>query len=403
MLIINLLLGYMIAFLAGKLISKLKFPQILGWLLAGVIIGPNVIGIISKDAMAIPMFKVIMNFSKTIVGIMVGYSMVFKKLKKAGSKYLKITLSEMLGAALFVFVVFLIAFVIMGIPWPLAILIGLVALPTAPGVNISLISEFKAEGRFTDILKTVTGLDNILANIIFYVALALVQAIFSAGVSVNVSMFNMMALPAIIGLIFGLIASILIKISNNSKTDLMIFVGVMIAANILAFYVDNYILENPSMNFIIIGILYSTVYVNMVSDEKLLSVKRGFHSIQEIGLMCLVFSLGLPLNPKLIPDHFLILITFIIVRGLGKIIGGYVGSSLANEPDIVKKTIGITMTPSAGVALVFFNNAATTATVLFPEYIYIFTVALPASVIINDVVGILLSKYAYIKTGETNK
>ncbi|MCI5840094.1 MAG: cation:proton antiporter, partial [Peptoniphilaceae bacterium] len=350
MLMVNLFVGYILAFFAGKLINKLKLPQILGWMLAGVIVGPSVVGFIGKDILSTPLFKIIMDFAKTIVGIMVGYSMVFKNLKEAGSGYLKIALFEMITPAILLSIIFSVVFLILNIPWQIAILVGLVSIPTAPGVNLSIISEFKAEGKFTDALRTVTGLDNVLSNIIFYSSLAIFQLVFASKVEVNVSMFNMMIMPIIIGLIFGVISSKVIKNSNDKKMELSIFLIFMIITIIVSFYIDNFVFDKPSMNFVIVGIGYSAAFVNIVSKEKFNSVKKSFHTIQDTGLMCLIFGLGLPLNPKLIPDHFLILISFILIRGIGKVFGGYIGASIAKESEIIKKNIGTMMLPAAGVA-----------------------------------------------------
>ncbi len=41
MMLLRWILVLVIAFFAGKLISKLKMPAILGWLIAGMLLGPH--------------------------------------------------------------------------------------------------------------------------------------------------------------------------------------------------------------------------------------------------------------------------------------------------------------------------------------------------------------------------
>ncbi|MDO5048234.1 MAG: cation:proton antiporter [Anaerococcus sp.] len=403
MLIIRLILGYVIAYLSGKLMNKIKLPQILGWLLAGVIFGPNIIGLVSRDVMALKVFPIIMNLAKSIVGIMVGYGMVFNNIKKAGVKYLTITLSEIITTMVFTGVIFAIIFAILGIPWQLAILCGLVSVPTAPGVNLSLISEFKAKGKFTETLRTVTGLNSIFSNLFFYTLLGVVQVTIMNTSEVNISIVDMMVLPLIIGAIFGVITSKAICIFKDTSKDLLVFVSFIIITCSVALYVDNYIIKDPVMNFVILGIGFSTAYVNMVKKEKFISIRKCFNPIQQKGLMCLVFGLGLPLNPKLIPEHLFILLAYIIVRGIGKIGGTYFGASLAKEEESIKRNIKYMMLPAAGVSLVFFSNAAAIVEASFPDFLYIFTVAFPAGVMINDIVGIMLGKKAFVRSGEIDK
>lgn len=40
-----------LAMLAGKLISKLKLPSILGWLIIGMFFGPHAFGIMSQEVL----------------------------------------------------------------------------------------------------------------------------------------------------------------------------------------------------------------------------------------------------------------------------------------------------------------------------------------------------------------
>ena len=49
--LLRLLVSILIAFLAGKLISKLKLPSILGWLIAGMIIGPHALNLLDSSVL----------------------------------------------------------------------------------------------------------------------------------------------------------------------------------------------------------------------------------------------------------------------------------------------------------------------------------------------------------------
>ena len=59
--LLRLMVSILIAFAAGKLISKLKLPSILGWLIAGMIIGPHALDLLSNSVLESTWRKVFWN------------------------------------------------------------------------------------------------------------------------------------------------------------------------------------------------------------------------------------------------------------------------------------------------------------------------------------------------------
>ena len=57
--IVRLLVAIALALVAGKLISKLRLPAILGWLIVGMILGPHAVGLLSNDILNAGWFEVI--------------------------------------------------------------------------------------------------------------------------------------------------------------------------------------------------------------------------------------------------------------------------------------------------------------------------------------------------------
>lgn len=71
-----------LAALAGKLISKLKLPSILGWLIIGMFFGPHALNIISYEVLDTVWYKTIIMWMQCAFGLMLGTELVWKKLKK---------------------------------------------------------------------------------------------------------------------------------------------------------------------------------------------------------------------------------------------------------------------------------------------------------------------------------
>jgi len=47
--IVRLLIAVAVAYFVGKLMSKIKLPSILGWLITGMILGPHAFSIINNE------------------------------------------------------------------------------------------------------------------------------------------------------------------------------------------------------------------------------------------------------------------------------------------------------------------------------------------------------------------
>ncbi|MFQ7800307.1 MAG: hypothetical protein ACLRHW_12355 [Coprobacillus cateniformis] len=104
------LIAFLIAIGVGKLVSKLKLPAILGWLLAGMILGPHAIGLINQSLLDSVVYGRIINILECSVGLMIGTELVWKKIKSAGKQIIITTLTQSLGTFLFVSLVFGITF-----------------------------------------------------------------------------------------------------------------------------------------------------------------------------------------------------------------------------------------------------------------------------------------------------
>ena len=135
------LIAFLIAIGVGKLVSKLKLPAILGWLLAGMILGPHAIGLINQSLLDSVVYGRIINILECSVGLMIGTELVWKKIKSAGKQIIITTLTQSLGTFLFVSLVFGITFYFMKLPIYLAFLFGGIALATAPAPALSIVRE----------------------------------------------------------------------------------------------------------------------------------------------------------------------------------------------------------------------------------------------------------------------
>ena len=81
--IIRLLVTIMIAFLAGKHVSRLRLPAILGWLITGMVMGPYAVNLLSNAVLNASWFVVTEKLLECTVGLMIGTELIWRQMKKA--------------------------------------------------------------------------------------------------------------------------------------------------------------------------------------------------------------------------------------------------------------------------------------------------------------------------------
>lgn len=116
LLVIRWILTLIIAFIAGKLINKIRMPAILGWLIIGMLLGPNAAGLMSQSIMDLGWYKIIITWMQCAFGLMLGTELVWKKLRQYGKGLVVTTLTQSLGTFFLVFLIFGILFAVSGVP-----------------------------------------------------------------------------------------------------------------------------------------------------------------------------------------------------------------------------------------------------------------------------------------------
>lgn len=220
--LIRLLLTVGVAFVVGKLVSKLRLPAILGWLLTGMVLEPHAFGLLDSTVLDAAWYGTAEHILECIVGLMIGTELLWHKLKKAGKQIVVTTVTESLGTFLVVSLVFGVIFLATDVPVYLAFLFGGIALATAPAPSLSIVSGMKTAGPVTDTLIPMAALDDLVGAAVFFVVVALVSANLSAGqISVGV-MLLIVLLPVLLGAITGFVTGKLLRLVRGQKASVAV-------------------------------------------------------------------------------------------------------------------------------------------------------------------------------------
>lgn len=399
-LILRLVLTVVLAFLVGKLVSKVKLPAILGWLIAGMLLGPHAFSFMSQEILDAQWYQVLVHILECAVGLMIGTELVWNKIKKSGKSIIITTLTQSLGTFLFVSLVFGIVFYITDIPLYLSFIFGGIALATAPAPALSIVREFKTDGPVTKTLIPMAALDDIVGCVVFFTTIAIVAGNLSAGSLPAYMIALVVLLPLIIGVVCGVIAGFILKKKTSDKVTLLLVIVTILLASAVGFFFNNRVMPKPVLNFMLIGMAFSAAFSNMVSEERLEQIMRVFNPVLGVAMILVILNLGAPLDYHLILGAGLFTAVYIIARALGKYFGAYFGASITKSPETVKKYLGFTLLPHSGVSLVFTGIAVSVLTKPAPECAQIIQGTIAAAAVINEIIAVIMAKKGFEWAGE---
>lgn len=400
--IIRLLVTIMFAFLAGKLISKLKLPSILGWLIIGIVTGPHAMNLLGNSVLNSKWFDILESILESVFGLMIGTELIWEQIKKAGKQILVTTVTESLGTFLIVSFVFSIVFWFANVPLYLAFIFGGIALATAPAPSLSVVRDLKTEGPVTKTLIPMAALDDLVGAVIFFLVIAFVSAhISSAGIPVPIVLF-LVFLPVFIGIATGFFAGKMLQHAKNTRTALPIML-IMLLISVGIGFTINAVLPAPILNFMLIGMAYSAMFANMVTEVQLNDMMKVMNPVIGFSMIIVILNLAAPLDYHLIFGAGIFTAVYIIARAVGKYSGAYFGAAITHAPATVKKYLGFTLLPHSGVSLVFTGIVVSVLMEPDPGSAQIVQGTIAAAAVINEIIAVFMAKKGFEWAEELNR
>lgn len=392
-----------LAFFVGKMVSKIKLPAILGWLITGMILGPHALSLVNSTIIDASWYQTVIHILECAVGLLIGTELVWSRIKKTGRQIIITTLSQSLGTFFLVTFVFGIIFYFTGIPLYLATIFGGIALATAPAPALSIVREFKTDGPVTKTLIPMAALDDMVGVIVFFTVISIVASNLSEQ-SVSVYMILLIVLlPIIIGVAIGIFAGLVLKKERSKSVTLLLLATTLLLASCIGFVCNSFVFHKPVLNFMLIGMAFSTAFSNIVSEERLEQIIHAFNPFLSVSMLVVILNLGMPLDYHLILGAGVFTVIYIISRATGKYFGALFGASITHSPKTVKRYLGLVLLPHSGVSLVFTGIAVSILTVPAPECAKIIQGTIAAAAVINEVIAVIISKKAFEWAGEFGK
>lgn len=400
--ILRLLLSISIAFLAGKLLSRLHLPSILGWLIAGMAVGPHALNLLSNAVLDAVWFDVLERILECAFGLMIGTELIWKQMKKAGPQILVTTLTESLGTFLVVSLIFGVIFWFSGLPIYLAFLFGGIALATAPAPSLSVVRDMQTDGPVTKTLIPMAALDDLVGALVFFLVIAFVSAhISTAGIPVAVVLL-LVFLPVLLGIATGFLTGLLLRRTSQQAATTAVMGLMLLASAGLGFFINS-LLPAPVLNFMLIGMSFSATFANMIDQKKLDGVMELMNPVIGFAMIVVILNLGAPLDYHLIFGAGIYTAVYIAARAIGKYSGAWLGARITHAPKTVQRYLGFTLLPHSGVSLVFTGIAVSVLSGSAPESASILQGTIAAAAVINEIIAVFMAKKGFEWAGELHK
>lgn len=376
-----------VGLVGGKIAKVFKLPNVSGYLVAGLFLGPSFFKFVSAadvDALA-----VISEVALAIIAFSIGSEFVLKDMLKLGKSIVVITLLEVIGA---IGVVFSLMYFVFDQPFAFSIVIASMSAATAPAATLLVIRQYRAEGPLTRTILPVVALDDVFGIIAFGIAMSLARM--SVG-STESSLLAMLVQPLIeiVGsLALGAVLGFLLTLVAKRASDRDELQGMSLAAIALATGISNLLGLSPLLTNIMMG----TVLVNVLRSSA-----RVFGSVNDFAspVYVLFFTLaGASLDLGILLKVGVMGLAYIIARALGKGLGAAVGARLTNAPAAVTKYLGLALLPQGGISI----GLSVLVRQLLPQYAAAITTIIMFSVLVYEVSGPIFAKIAIEKAGEIN-
>ena len=408
--IMQALLSLSVALFAGLMLSRLaklvKLPAVTAYLVAGILIGPYLLGALGIPGLGfismedVNSYSILADVALGFIAFSIGNEFRLSQLKQTGKQ------ATIIGIFQAVFTTLIVDAILIGVhfampdklPLPAAIVLGAVAAATAPAATLMVVRQYKAKGPLTDILLPIVALDDAVGLMLFAASFGVAKALMSGKIdviSVIVEPILEIVLSLLLGALMGFLFNLCEKFFHSRSKRLSMsvtFVFLTVALSMMKFEIGG---VHIGFSSLLVCMMLGTIFCNICdfSEELMDRVDRW-----TAPLFILFFVLsGAELELSVFTDIAIVVIgiIYILSRSAGKYFGASISSRATKCDNNIVEYLGITLLPQAGVAL----GMAIKAETLGAEGAIVANITLFA-VLVYEIVGPMLTKISLLKAGE---
>ncbi len=323
----------------GKIANSIGLPSVTGYLIIGIIIGPNGLGVVPKDALG--ELAPINDIALGIIAASIGAELSIRSLKRMGARIGKV----FTGEALVTFILVSLSVYLVSKDMQYALVLGVLAMATAPAAIMSILKELKVDVSRSRTILALLALDNLICITLFGLLVGTITFININGTS-SVLLPILYALGELfLSIAMGAVAAfILIMIIKTKVEDNNLFV---LTIGMIFFIVGA--AESIGLSSLLAAMAFGATLVNLLPNPI-----RIFSMVQNIEMPIFVAFLtiaGQKLDIATVGTIGVVGLVYVVARTLGKIVGAKIGCLFLQEKTCFIQNIGLCLTPQAGVAI----------------------------------------------------
>lgn len=380
--LLSLALILLSGFVLTRLTKRLKLPDVTGYILAGILIGPDLLGLVPPEI--IERMDFVSDVALAFIAFGVGQYFRRETLRDMGKGLILVTLLESLLPGAMVALAMRFVF---HQDMALSLLLGAIATATAPASTLMTIRQYRADGPFVNLLLAVVALDDGVCLLTFSAASAAVDAMGGAGISLRSALlpilWNVAALA--MGAALGVLLTVLLTSKRSRGNRLILTIAVLLTLCGVCALID--------VSPLLACMVCSAVYINRTGEHDLYAQVDEF-TPPVLSLFFIVS--GMNLDVMALKTVGLAGVGYFVIRILGKYLGAYLGCRCIGTDRRTRDWLGFALIPQAGVAigLAFLGKR------VLPEGIgdLLLTVILASSVL-YELIGPGCAKLALFRSG----
>ncbi|MGK0216787.1 MAG: PTS system fructose-specific IIC component [Planctomycetota bacterium] len=380
--------------LFGSLAKRISLPAVTGQILAGLLLGP-VLHVFGEDALA--GLRPLTSFALGLMTVSVGAHLNLKRMRNAGKRLAWLFVLELVLTPIIVVTAML---TLPDIEWNVALLLGAIAISTAPATIVALVKETRARGVLVKTLVAAVALNNVACILAFEMVRAL--AFSNTGIDAPLEHLGAMLDPLRqlgVAILLGATAAAFLQFAQRYIVRSAALWTASVLAILLTLGAADALQASPLLACLVLGMVQS----NLSPDrDKLID---SLFSDLEPAILAVFFTLaGMGLHFDHMQAAGLAGAVFFAARFVSKLLCANLAMRKAGATKSLRRYLGPALLPQAGLAiglvLLLQNDPRFTAD---PERLQLLLTVILTVVTLNELVGPILARWALKRSGEAGK
>jgi Kef-type K+ transport system membrane component KefB len=352
------------AFTVGEMGSSIGLPKVTGYIVAGVLVGPQAGKLLFGDGASGILSEAVVDnltvFNQLALGLIAmtaGLELDLKAIARVWKSLTSIVLLKiplllvLVGGAFIGIETFAPS---LGLPpiaiVPVALIVAVLGIGTSPAIAIAVVNDSGSKGRLTDLLLAIAVVKDLVVVISLALALAIDKTLLMPGVTLDAQVLIHVAeelgSSILVGALLGVLLTAYVRYVNKQML-LFVLLTILVAAEISAVY---------HLELLLVFIAAGFLVRNFTPYEHEL-----LHPLERIALpVFVVFFTTAGAEVDLITTWSILPLALALfsVRVFAYYIAGRLGSAIGGESKAIQDNAWLTFLPQAGVTLGLVGLAA---------------------------------------------